>query len=680
MVAATIKMSLPDVLISLSSERVGQFELMKHQLEVRDSTSKFIVQNVPTSGGKTLASLLNVLRNNENAIFVYPTNAILHDQVKSIKDLVERCGRSVRILGEQSDDSSDINILPISGELLDRMSSKRRGSVAHGRIIRDLMREAQDSQVLMLTNPDILFLIIKGEFKDPLRLFKEFILGNFGCIVLDEFHLYHGYSLANLFFLLSFLRKKISKVILSSATLADRKKNSVLSLMSELFGEPQIITPEFTISGEGRIIRHKTDLTIDPIPSKSSYLYHEEDMNRIVEAVDELYTRHEEDKSRVKVLVILNSVVFAEQVRKQLEEKFGTEKVTPIHGLVPKKARLEPSEFSDIVVGTSAIEVGVDFDGGRLIFKANNASSFIQRLGRGARHNQCETLAFIPIHVQKPLRDELRKHEGMSYEKLVTAVKESLEDLPAYEEFLRSEACQLLYLGLLYRFVNSFVISNKISKDNRYEWIKNSIKKGQFQPPFFNSEKLMDTFRNYGLRKELLQSLSHAGFRDFSMEIPVFFEKYKVIQSINVLDLQKLKFKVESLEAFRENLNETETLEPQRRREIDVTLHRFRLQHRDKIAVVTGLRAKPTRIQAGLSPSINHKLFVIDQKVTITVDKTGGVDSDFLKSMKQALMGIPGYYSYLKEDWRMPVIPCKNGGFLFIGAGAVVKYFLEEKS
>ena len=53
-------------------------------------------------------------------------------------------------------------------------------------------------------------------------------------------------------------------------------------------------------------------------------------------------------------------------------------------------------EFKPIVVGTSAIEVGIDFDTSSLIFEADDSTSFLQRIGRGARHNSCDTIAFIP--------------------------------------------------------------------------------------------------------------------------------------------------------------------------------------------------------------------------------------------------------------------------------------------
>lgn len=674
MTESTVRVTLPNLCIPLCSERAGKIKLMEHQLKIRDSTSKFIVQNVPTSGGKTLASLLNVLQNNENAIFIYPTNALLQDQIENIRNSVELCGYSVRVLGEQTDqDSTEISILPVSGELLDRIGSSQGRYISHGRIIRDLMSEAEGSQVLMLTNPDILFLIIKGEFRTPLKVLKELLISDFRCIVLDEFHLYHGYSLANLFCLLSFLQKKIPKVIVSSATLSPEEGNALRS-MSELYGKPEIITPTITYDGEGRIVRHKTDLMIEPIPSRSSYLYSGEDIEFLVGRIKEFYSHHEKDAQLVKVLIILNSVIFAEQMRHELEKTFGEEKVTPIHGLVPKKARLKPSDFSDIVIGTSAIEVGVDFDTASLIFEANNASSFIQRLGRGARHAPCETLALVPVSALKSLRKKLHVEEVVQHEVLTKGIKDSLGDTPTYEEFLRSEYSALLYLSLLYRFINALVISGKLSKVNHYEEIKRCVEKKQFQPPFFEPEELRKTLKKYFLNR-LIIATSYAGFRDFSMEIPAFFQNYNVVQSISVLDLRKLKFRIEELDEFKKKLNETETLQPRKKREINATLNRFRFQHRNIVAVIAGMRGKPIKIYAGLPPSITDKLFIIDRRVTIT----GRVDSEFLRNMKQALNGIPGYHSYSREDWRFPAIPCKNGGFLFIGASALVKCFLENR-
>ncbi|MEM2145002.1 MAG: type I-D CRISPR-associated helicase Cas3' [Candidatus Jordarchaeaceae archaeon] len=676
-----IKLEIPEVRATSSSESIGSFKLMEHQLRVYNSSSKFIIQNVPTSGGKTLAALLNVLKNGQNAVFIYPTNALLYDQIRSLKRSIEHCGYSAKILGEESIEAKDICILPVSGELLDKKSLEYGKRISHGEVIKKLMAEAQGNRIIMLTNPDILFLIVKGEFRTPLSVFKEFIIGNFKTLVLDEFHLYHSYSLANLIFLLSFLKKKIQKIIVSSATITN-DENNTWNLLSELYGNPEIITPSDAKDGESRIIRHKTDLTIRGIPSGSPYLFYPEDVKFLVNAVNDLYTRHKNDQSRVKVLIILNSVVFVEQVRQELENIFDEDIITPIHGLIPKRARLKPSEFSDIVIGTSAIEVGVDFDTASLIFEANNASSFIQRLGRGARHTSCETLALVPLETLPVLRNELGKknEESIPYQRFAEAVNSSLENMPAYTGFVKSRQGEMLYLAFLYRFINAFILSGELSKENRDKEISNCIENRQFQPPFFNPQKLRGTFDDFASMDggKLIKVTSRAGFRDFSMEIPAYFEQYGIVDSINVLDLRKLNFKVQDFDIFKPEA--VRNLEPQKRKEINTALDRFRLQGREKIAIVRGIRREQIKIYADLNISkhMRRRPFYIDDKNTIL--KCDSADTNFMKEMQHALIGVPGYHSYSKEDWRMPAIPCVNNqGFLIIGASAFVKCFLENE-
>lgn len=681
MQSSIIKVRLSEVRVPSSSESRGSFKLMEHQLKVCNSLSNFIIQNVPTSGGKTLAALLNVLKNGQNAVFIYPTNALLHDQIGSLKRSIELCGYSAKVLGEETNiEDKDICILPVSSELLDKKSLEHGKRISHGEVIKKLMAEAQGNRIIMLTNPDILFLIVKGEFKTPLSVFKEFIIGNFKTLVLDEFHLYHSYSLANLIFLLSFLKEKVQKIIVSSATITN--ENNTWNLLSELYGNPEIITPSPAKDGESRIIRHKTDLTIRGIPSGSPYLFYQEDVKFLLEAVNELYTRHKNDQSRVKVLIILNSVVFAEQVKQKLENSFGEDIITPIHGLIPKRARLKPSEFSDIVIGTSAIEVGVDFDTASLIFEANNASSFIQRLGRGARHTSCETLALVPVETLHVLRNELgmKNEEPIPYQRLIEAVNSSLGNMPTYTEFVKSRQGEMLYLAFLYRFVNAFVVSGEMSKDKRNEEILNCIENKQFQPPFFNPPKLKDTFDYFAPMDngKLIKATSRAGFRDFSIEIPAYFEQYNIVDSINVLDLRKLNFKIQDFEMFESEA--VRNLEPQKMKEINTTLNRFRLQDREKIAIVRGIRGEQIKIYADLNITkyMIRRPFYIDDKNTIL--KCDNVDTNFIREMQHALIGVPGYHSYSKEDWRMPAIPCVNNqGFLIIGASAFVKCFLENE-
>jgi ribosomal protein S8 len=163
------------------------------------------------------------------------------------------------------------------------------------------------------------------------------------------------------------------------------------------------------------------------------------------------------------------------------------------------------------------------------------------------------------------------------------------------------------------------------------------------------------------------------------MEIPAYFKHYGIIQSISVLDLRKLHFQIQELDEFKQD-QVLGNLEPQKRKEINAALNRFRLQHRDVIATINGIRKEQIKIYADLHlPNYaSCRPFSIDNRNTII--RCDNADTDFMREMQHSLTGIPGYHSYSKEDWRMPAIPCANNqGFLIIGASAFVKCCLENK-
>ncbi|MFM9158512.1 MAG: helicase-related protein, partial [Dolichospermum sp.] len=83
--------------------------------------------------------------------------------------------------------------------------------------------------------------------------------------------------------------------------------------------------------------------------------------------------------------------------------------VREISGRIDKQERekihdeLKNSQQSVLIVGTSAVDVGVDFRIHLLIFEASDSATFIQRLGRLGRHpgfNQYQ--AFVLLSGRTP--------------------------------------------------------------------------------------------------------------------------------------------------------------------------------------------------------------------------------------------------------------------------------------
>ena len=99
--------------------------------------------------------------------------------------------------------------------------------------------------------------------------------------------------------------------------------------------------------------------------------------------ITRLRNRHK-DLDYVPCVIIVNSVVDAIHVEDEILKCHPDLVISPYRGLMSKSER--KIESSHIIVGTSAIEVGIDFQCSYLIFEAGDASSFLQRFGRIGRH------------------------------------------------------------------------------------------------------------------------------------------------------------------------------------------------------------------------------------------------------------------------------------------------------
>ena len=86
--------------MTLHHHPVAKTPLYPHQCVLLDSWNEresFILAT-KTGSGKTAAVTLPVIHFRESAVFVYPTNALIEDQERSILNLLEREGFTVKVL------------------------------------------------------------------------------------------------------------------------------------------------------------------------------------------------------------------------------------------------------------------------------------------------------------------------------------------------------------------------------------------------------------------------------------------------------------------------------------------------------------------------------------------------------------------------------------------------------
>lgn len=364
----------------------AKMPLYQHQCALLDAWEQrdaFILAT-KTGSGKTAASTLPIISHKESAVFVYPTNALIADQERSILSLLEREGVSVRILSPSNVNEKfggeDYHLIRVDAHRLEEfrvaMKLRDKGSA--------LLRLIQPSRPkILLINPDLLYLIFSLKYG---RVSPE-LMAHFQAyrtVVFDEFHLYSGIELAHALFLIHLVRQfgGFSRVVLLSAT----PSPEVLDLLNKLLENPLLIYSEaetfHTIAGE-RIATYPLDFKCmgsgsDEVEAVFAYL---QERRAELEAA----RKANSDEEYVPAVVILNSVVSAIRLEDLLVEAgWNRGKIGVVRGLIAKEERQIVGRI--VIIGTSAIEVGIDFKTGLLLFEAGDAASFLQRIGRVGRH------------------------------------------------------------------------------------------------------------------------------------------------------------------------------------------------------------------------------------------------------------------------------------------------------
>lgn len=343
-----------------------------------------------TGSGKTRATALPVLKNHESAVFVYPTNALIQDQARAIRQLMEDEGISFREWTPQNATekfgTEEYILAQVNADVLAAFAKAwGMGEQQKGAVLLRLLQ--QDKRKIVLMNPDILFLLYSLRYRASQEALAH--LQAYTTLVLDEFHLYSGVELAHALFLIHLARRMhaFQRVVLLSATPNVEVQAYTDRLLAPLVVNASVTVPQ-PLCGE-RTVAH--DVTLQPLPvggdivetARAKVLSLMDELSRLRDANGEANKRGE----YVPCLVILNSVVNAIALEDALVEAgLARADITPIRGLSARSSR--DVRGKTLVIGTSAIEVGMDFQADYLLFEAGDAASFMQRFGRIGRHRK----------------------------------------------------------------------------------------------------------------------------------------------------------------------------------------------------------------------------------------------------------------------------------------------------
>lgn len=378
-----------------------------------------------TGSGKTRATALPVLKNHESAVFVYPTNALIQDQARAIRQLIEAEGVTFREWTPQNATdkfgTEEYILVQVNADVLTAfakawgMGEKQKG-VALLRLLQ------QDKRKIVLMNPDILFLLYSLRYRASQEALAH--LQAYTTVVFDEFHLYSGVELAHALFLIHLARctHAFPRVVLLSATPNAEVQTDLDRLLVPRRIDTSITVPQ-PVCGE-RAVAH--DVALLPLPVGNDIV--ETARAKVMELTDELRRLRDANSEAnakgeyVPCVVILNSVVNAIALEDALVEAgFSRADIAPIRGLSARSSRDVRGKM--LVIGTSAIEVGIDFQADYLIFEAGDAASLMQRFGRIGRHRkgtafllgdhrECKAVTSLGADIS---RDDLERHIAEIY-------------------------------------------------------------------------------------------------------------------------------------------------------------------------------------------------------------------------------------------------------------------------
>jgi len=363
------------------------WRLAWHQLETFEALQAqdvHVVFNTAMTGdGKSLAAYLPAMTGANYTLAMYPTNELARDQEKQIQ-----------LYKANFNPQYDPQIYRLSATILeDCMETNNLPSKQSG-----LLNRADNSEIL-ITNPDIFHYIhdfrylrrnSQGKGDNPDKLFRR-IDENYKLFVFDEFHIFSAPQIASILNSILLIRHTggRQKFLFLSAT-----PNQILQEFLSKSGMKYICidplsagaycynTPEDTTKWRqiAQPISISFPCELPPNPT-SSYDW-------IVENAESIILNFFLEHLHSKGAIILNSIAAVKKLTAQLKPLFAKYdlKVRENTGLTGESEKARSVDEADLLIGTSTIDVGVDFKINFLVFEATDAGNCLQRLGRLGRH------------------------------------------------------------------------------------------------------------------------------------------------------------------------------------------------------------------------------------------------------------------------------------------------------
>ena len=386
---------MPEITVTLNAgyEKISPTNLLGlkhsplyHQQRTYEAlkTNELVINTYNTGTGKTLASLLRLFNlEDENVLFIAPTNELIHQHADDIQKFVDE------------HDELNFVVAEVTGQKLREWEvvDDPGYRVRNARKLHELIQNPRDyfpeltqrAPLILVTNPDIFYLCFYNLYSqlDSANLFRDFLV-KFNYIVIDEFHYYNAKQLAN--FLMFFILSKEygyfnagRKVCLLSAT-PDEK---VLTYLERIGLTYALVSPdnEPIESNNYETIQTLSELELT-IHSSKMYETLREQPERVRNLLD----------SGQEGAIISSSLRTISDIKQGLQRGGIGDRLGLITGAVSTEARRDATSFP-LILATPTVDIGYNFTKmGKsrqnidfVCFDALYASEFTQRLGRAGR-------------------------------------------------------------------------------------------------------------------------------------------------------------------------------------------------------------------------------------------------------------------------------------------------------
>jgi CRISPR-associated endonuclease/helicase Cas3 len=241
---------------------------------------------------------------------------------------------------------------------------------------------------LVLSNPDIFHAIMQFAYQQGRA--PDYIAGQlaqlFDQLTFDEFHIFDVPQIAAVLTGLLFLYEQKGKYPLKTLFLSATPSDTLAPLLEKAGFKDRL-----------RIVKGTYCYASAPDPKEWRPILRPATLHLASQPIEEWLDAHFEDVllaffkqhgKGAKGAIIVNSVATAQRLFERLRVllvPYGLE-VLPNTGITLRSLRRD-SYAADILIGTSTIDIGVDFQINFLLFEANDAGTFLQRLGRLGRHD-----------------------------------------------------------------------------------------------------------------------------------------------------------------------------------------------------------------------------------------------------------------------------------------------------